>query len=120
MKTFHTIKWRAYPHKKLNTSKAVIRSRELALAAEEEIASALGKQGVKTLRRITISKGEERIKTNAYILTFNQPHSDKKVKIDFCLERFKQYVSDPEVLQIPKIWTPQESLERTTGMSPMW
>ena len=36
----------AYPHEKLNTSKGVIRSSELALAIENEIASALRKQGV--------------------------------------------------------------------------
>ena len=37
---------------RLNTSKAAIRSRELALATEEEIASALGKQGVTNTGRI--------------------------------------------------------------------
>ena len=41
IKTFHTTKFRAYPHEKLNTSKGVIKSRELALATEDEIASAL-------------------------------------------------------------------------------
>ena len=44
---FHTTKCRAYPHEKLNTSKGVIRSRELALATEDEIASALGKRSYK-------------------------------------------------------------------------
>ena len=46
IKTFQTTKCRAYPHEKLNTSKGVIRSRELALATEDEIASAQGKRGV--------------------------------------------------------------------------
>ena len=41
IKTFQTTKCRAYPDEKLNTSKGVIRSRELALATEDEIASAL-------------------------------------------------------------------------------
>ena len=54
MKTFHTTKCRAYPHEKLNTSKGVIRSRELTLTTEEEIASALGKPGVIDIRRISI------------------------------------------------------------------
>ena len=48
----------AYPHEKFNTSKGV-RGRELALTTEEEIASALGKQGVTNIRRISIRKGEE-------------------------------------------------------------
>ena len=74
-------KCRAYPHEKLNTSKEVIRCRELALATEEEIASSLGKQGVTNIRRISIRKGKEEIQTNTYILTFNQPHTRKEVKI---------------------------------------
>ena len=95
IKTFHTTKCRAYPHEKLNTSKGVIRSRELALATEDEIASALGKQGVTNIKRISIRKGEERIQTNTYILTFNKPQTPKEVKIGYCLERVKQYVPAP-------------------------
>ena len=71
IKTFHPTKCRAYPHEKLNTSKGVIRIRELALATEDDIGSALGKQGVTNIKRISINKGEQRIQTNSYILTFN-------------------------------------------------
>ena len=92
IKTFHTTKCRAYPHEKLNTSKGFIRSRELALATEDEIASALGKQGVTNIKRISIKKGEQRIQTNTYILTFNKPQTPKEVKIGYCLERVEQYV----------------------------
>ena len=67
----------------------VIRSRELALASEEEIASALGKQRVTNIRRIFIRKGEERIQTNTYFLTFNQPHTPKE-KICYCLKSTSQ------------------------------
>ena len=92
MKIFHTTKCRAYPHEKLNTSKGVIRSRELAWATEEERASALEKKGVIDIRRISIRKGEERVQTNTYILTFNQPHIPKEVNIGYC---FEQYVPGP-------------------------
>ena len=85
MKTFHATKCRAYPHEKLNTSKGVIKSRGLVLATEEEIASALEKQGVTNLRRISIRKGKEQIQTDTYILTFNQPRTPKEVKIGYCL-----------------------------------
>ena len=37
MKSFYTSKCRLYPHEGLNTSKRVVRSRELALATKEEI-----------------------------------------------------------------------------------
>ena len=80
------MKCRTYPHEKLNSSKGDIRNRELALATEEEIVSALGKHGVTNIRRISIRKSEERIQTNTYILTINQPHIPEEVKIDYCLD----------------------------------
>ena len=95
IKTFLTTKCGAYPHEKLNTSKGVIRSRELALATEDKIASALGKQGVTNIKRISIRKGEQRIQTNTYILAFNKPQIPKKVKIGYYLERVEQYVPAP-------------------------
>ena len=72
-KSFYTTKCRAYPHERLNTSKNVIGSRELAGATADEMSATLGKQGVTNIRRITIKKGKEQIQTNTYILTFNQP-----------------------------------------------
>ena len=95
IKTFHTTKCRAYPREKLNNSKGVIRSRELALATEDEIASTLGKQGVTNIKRLSIRKGEQRIRTNTYVLTFDKPRTPIEVKIDYCLERIEQYVPAP-------------------------
>ena len=89
------MKCRAYPHVKLNTSKGVIRSRELALATEDEITSALGKQRIKNIRRITIRKGDQRIQTNTYILTLNKPRTPNEVKIGYCFERVELYVPVP-------------------------
>ena len=60
---------------------------------EDKVASALGKQGVTNIKRIFIRKGEERIQTNTYILTFNKPQTPKEVKIGYCLERVEQYVT---------------------------
>lgn len=37
MEKFYNYKCKAYPYKRLNTCKGVIRSRELSLATEEEI-----------------------------------------------------------------------------------
>ena len=92
MKNFHTAKCRSYQHERLNTSKGVIRSRKLPLAIAEEMTVALGKQGVTNIRRISIRKGEKQIQTNSYILTFNQLHTPKEVKINYCLERVEMYV----------------------------
>ena len=98
IKTFHTTKCRAYSPEKLNTSKGVIRSRELALATEDEIASALEKQGVTNIKRISIRKGEQHILNNTYILTFNKPQTPKEMKIGYCLGRIEQYVPHRTVL----------------------
>ena len=95
IKTFHTTKCRAYPHEKLNSSKGVIRSREFALATKDEIASALGKQGITNIKRIYIRKGEQRIQTNTYILAFNKPRTPNEVKIGYCIEGVEQYVPVP-------------------------
>ena len=62
---------------------------------EDEISSALGKQGETNIKRISIRKGEQRIQTNTYILTFNKPQTPKEVKIGHCLERVEQYVPAP-------------------------
>ena len=78
-----------------HTFKGVIRSRELALATEDEITSALWKQGVTNIKRISIRKGEQRIQTNTYILTFDKPRTPNEVKIGYCLERVEQYVPAP-------------------------
>ena len=64
---------------------------ELALATEDEI----GKQGVTNIKRIYISKGEQRIQTNTYILTFNKPRTSKELKIGYCLEKVEQRVPTP-------------------------
>ena len=80
-------------HERWNTFKGVIRSRELALATAEEMKATLGKQGVTNIRRISIRKGKEEIKTNTYILTFNQLHTLKELKIGYCLMRVEMYVS---------------------------
>ena len=51
MEKFHHLKCRAYPHAKLNTSKGIVRSKELSLATPEEIETAFKKQGIKEYRR---------------------------------------------------------------------
>ena len=48
----------------LTFPKGVIRNRKLALATEEEMAAALGNQGVTNIRRVNIKKGGEKVETN--------------------------------------------------------
>ena len=46
MTKFHTINVKTYPHKSLNISKGVIRSKELSLCTIDEIKKEMKKQGV--------------------------------------------------------------------------
>ena len=51
MEKFHNLKCRAYPHAKLNTSKGIVRSKELSLATPEEIEMAFKKTRNKTIQK---------------------------------------------------------------------
>ena len=110
---FHTTKCRAYSHEKVNTSKGVIRSRDLALATEEEMSAALGKQGV---TNISIRKGGKN--RNHHLHPDIQPSPYSQGREDRLLFREGRTVppSPFEVLQMSEIWTPQGSLLRTTHM----
>jgi len=52
------------PHDSLNSSRGVVRSRELGHCAEAEMVTDLGSQGVVAVGRITIRRGGEVILTN--------------------------------------------------------
>ena len=54
MEKFHNLKCHVYPHAKLDTSKGIVRSKELSLATLEEIETAFNKQGIKEYRRIML------------------------------------------------------------------
>ena len=70
--------------------------RELSgMERRDKIVSPLGKQRVTNIKRISIRKGEQRIQTNTYILTFNKPQTPKEVKIGYCLERVELYFPAP-------------------------
>ena len=86
MEKFLNLNCCAYPHAKLNTSKGVVRSKELSLAKLEEIETAFKKQGIKEFRRVTIRRNEI-IQTHTYILTFEKPSIPKEIRIGYTTER---------------------------------
>ena len=65
------------------------------MTTEQDIVSALGKQGITNIKRISIRRGEQRIQTKTYIQTFNKLRTPNEVKIGYCLERLEQYVPAP-------------------------
>ena len=56
MKIFHHLKIKTYTHKTLNSSKGVIRNKELSQCSREEILAELKNQGVTDIKTITIEK----------------------------------------------------------------
>ncbi|KAL5006238.1 hypothetical protein ScPMuIL_015044, partial [Solemya velum] len=59
------------PHKTLNTCKGVVRSRDFQHTDESEMLLGLKDQGVTQAQRIDVRRGDGRVPTNTYILTFN-------------------------------------------------
>ncbi len=93
MESFHTTKCRAYPHEKLNTSKGVIRSREFALATEEEITSALGKQGTATcLSRWTARGRQKTLKRKTFHMTKCRTYPHEKLNTSKGVIRSRELV----------------------------
>ena len=60
-------------HKTFNSSKGVIKTRELDDLTEEEILNYLATQNITTVERIIIRKNGSVIPTGTYILTFGSP-----------------------------------------------
>ena len=60
---FNSINLKTCPHKSLNISKGVVRSKELSLSTIEEIKKKeIKKQGVTEVKRLTIKKGINSLK----------------------------------------------------------
>ena len=95
MKTFHNLKCKAYPHERLDTSKGVIRNRDLSIATPEEMTTALGKQAFTDSKRITTRKGGEEIQTHTLILIFNKLIIPNEMKIEYSFKRVEQYTLIP-------------------------
>ena len=95
MAKFHTINVKTYPHKSLNISKGVVRSKELSLCTVEEIKKEMKKQGVTEVKRVTIKKEGKPIETNTYIMTFDQPKILEKIKLGYTMERVEQFIPNP-------------------------
>ena len=82
-KTFFNKPVKIYPHKSLNTCKGVVRCRELSYCDPDEILSNLKSQGVREVKRISVSRNGTRRDTNTYILTFASPNLPSSIKIGF-------------------------------------
>ena len=107
---FHNITVKTYPHKSLDISKGVVRSKELSLCIIEEIKSEMRKQGVIEVKRVSIKREwkiiemntyimtfdqTKIIEMNTYIMTFDQTKIPEKMKIGYTMERVEQFLPNP-------------------------
>jgi len=85
------------PHRTLNSSKGVVRSRELASCDVAEITSELKSQGVTDAVIISVKDGsdEGRRKTNTVILTFNRPQPPSHITAGYLRIPVARYIPNP-------------------------
>ena len=82
-------------HKTLNSTKGVIRCRDLLDCTEEEIVTELSCQGVTEAKRISIKRNGSTIKTSTIILTFRSPKLPSGVKCGYLNVPVDVYVPNP-------------------------
>ena len=86
---------KATPHRGLNSSRGVIRSRDLVDLSEEEIRDELSTQGVTAIKRIIIKRDGETIPTNTLILTFDRSAPPENIKAGYLSVRVSPYIPNP-------------------------
>ena len=81
------------PHKGLNSSRGVIRSRDLDESTEEEMVECI--EGVTHARRIKIRRGDREITTSSIILTFDTPKPPSDIKAGYLNLKVRAYIPNP-------------------------
>ena len=82
-------------HASLNSSKGVIRCRELEGVTEEEICEHLSSQGVTSVRRIKVRRNNELLPTNTFILTFDVPILPPSIKSGYLSIPIETFIPNP-------------------------
>ena len=82
-------------HKALNSSRGVIRCRELSGMTEMEIRTELQEQGVVEVHRVTVKKDTEKAPTNTLFLTFNTPDLTKEITVGCLKVKVALFVPSP-------------------------
>ncbi|GFO40008.1 RNA-directed DNA polymerase from mobile element jockey [Plakobranchus ocellatus] len=91
--TFLDIPVTVSPQKSLNSSKGVIRSRDLRCCSEEEMVEELS--GVTHARRIKVRRGEDIIQTDTVVLTFDSPKPPSRIRAGYLTLDVRPYIPLP-------------------------
>ena len=82
-------------HASLNSSKGVIRCRELEGVSEEEMCENLSSQGITSVRRIKVRRNNELLPTNTFILTFDIPILPPSIKAGYLNIPVEPFIPNP-------------------------
>lgn len=83
------------PHKSLNSTKGIIRCRELRHCSEEEIVDELKLQKVVAAKKIQINRNNEKILTNTIQLTFCTSELPKAVSVGYLMVEVSPFIPNP-------------------------
>ena len=81
------------PHKSLNRSKGVIKSRDLDGCTEKEMVEEL--EGVLEAQRVKIRRADKEILTNTWILTFDSVAPPPRLQIEYLNLQVRPYIPNP-------------------------
>lgn len=86
---------KATPHRSLNSSKGIVRSRDLRDCSDEEVLDALRPSGVVHVKRIMSKKDGTSLPTNTLILTFSKPTPPKFIKAAYLSLSVETFIPNP-------------------------
>ena len=82
-------------HKALNSSRGVIRCRELSGMTETEINKELQEQGVVEVHRVTVKKDTKKVSISTLFLTFSTPDLPKEITVGYLKVKVALFVPIP-------------------------
>ena len=86
---------RVSSHKALNSSRGVIRCRELSGMTEMEIKTELQEQGVVEVHRVSVKRDTEKVPTNTLFLTFNTLDLPKEITVGYLKVKVALFIPNP-------------------------
>ncbi|XP_055924574.1 uncharacterized protein LOC129956667 [Argiope bruennichi] len=95
LKNMSTIPIQVSPHPTLNSSKGVISCGELLNVSVEDITKDLKNQGVTHVRRISIRRDGQLLKTKHLVLTFDSPKLPEHIKAGYMRLSVREYIPNP-------------------------
>ena len=86
---------KVFPHKSLNSSRGVIKTKQLKDTAAKDVVERLKEQGVTDAYNITYQKGDKKISTDKWTLTFNTPTAPPTLKVPGLIVKVEPYIPKP-------------------------